>query len=56
MNRTMLTAGAALAMATVGLGVSADSASASTSWGNAEISHRRVSTMRPHAKLPPSPP
>lgn len=37
MNRTILTAGAALAMATVGLGVTESAASASTGWGNSEI-------------------
>ena len=37
MKRTILTAGAAVALAAVSLGVTASAASASTSWGNSHI-------------------
>lgn len=37
MKRTILAAGAAVALATVGLGVTAGTASANTGWGNSQI-------------------
>ena len=39
MKRTILAAGAAVALATVSLGVTAGAASAPTSWGNSQITH-----------------